>query len=631
MQTIEAKIGTQVIGSWTSDAVDDHDMVDTVDGDADDYEEISSPSSEVLIEDRPSHMNSLFQNEWISTDSQRNTQLQHDRQLRTKTQILDEARSALQPLIPELEDVAALSNHFFSWLSILQELCPTTSLANSPEGILASYEDMKKPDVDPFRLACWLLALAITSMQLQQDVQSPASLIRSFQKRFNFAQAIQRTVDNHIMSHDSILGTVSGLETALMFLRLNLTRGALQKSWLGLRRVVAIAELIGLPRVSKLLQQRTAEGLPATDPNMVIKATLWESICALERVAGTLMTFPVATRIYSVAAQKPLVVNGAVQLATYWLKLSDIAIQVQDLDDLHACSTPDAEILAKVLALDSELRSLAWATPREWWAPVDKTTVDAGCLLRFQHYSITMRVHLPFTIRSDPRNQYVYSRMAGIEACEAVARAWCDLRQSMPIVIFFARPFDAQAFTAAVVLLLTHHGSKSRNNRTGDETDTSKQDLLERVSRIMEEKSKEPIGADFANQATIAMRSLKALLEGKSDPKTDSEGLLLKVPLLGTINIKRKVPAPEPSMPSQGYSQRTQQENMELLRPWPEGGQSTVSAGYSSTVPLVQTNTAPADNNQDTFSWFINADDEALFHENLMMEEFGFFNPWYPS
>lgn len=604
---------------------------DDADADADDYEETSSRSSEVLIEDRPSHMNSLFQNEWISTDTQHNTQMKLERQQRTKKQMLDEARSALQPLIPEPEEAAALSNHISSWLAILQDLCPTTSLANSQAGIIASYDDMKKPDVDPFRLACWLLALAITSMQLRQDVQSPTSLMRSFQKRSSFAQAIQRTVDNYIMSHDSILGTVPGLETALMFLRLNLTRGALQKSWLGLRRIVAIAELIGLPRVSRLLQQRTAEGLQTVDESMMTKATLWESICALERVAGTLMTFPVATRMYTVSPQRPLVVDGVVQPGTYWLKLSDIAIKIQDLDDLHACSTPDAEIYAKVLALDSELRSLAWATPREWWAPRNNPIPDAGYLLRFQQYSVTMRVHLPFTIRSDPRNQYVYSRMAGIEACEAVARSWCDFRRSMPIGIFFARPFDAQAFTAAVVLILTHHSSKSGNDRTGDATETSKQELLANVMKLMEDKSKEPIGSDFAAQAVIAMRSLKALLEGNSDPKTDSEGLILKVPLLGTINIRRKLPTTEPSMSSQGFPQETQPENMSFAHPWPEGVQSAVSAGQSSAAPLFQMNAAPEDNNQDTFSWFINADDEALFHENLMMEEFGFYNPWYPS
>jgi len=363
-----------------------------VEEDENDNDDTSSKASEVLIDDHGSHMNTLFQNEWISTDTTRNNQLQHDRQKKTTTQLLDKARDALQPLVPDEEEVATLSNHLTGLLSMLQELSPTTSLASSPEAMIACYPLMKAPEIDTFKLACWLMALAIASQQVRKEAYTPQNIPWVQRERLTFAEAVKRTVERHIMSHDSILGTVSGLETAMMFMRLNLSAGVLQKSWLGLRRIIAIAELIGLPRASRIVQIRAAEGTSVNDHIMVAKARLWESICSVERLAGTLMNFPITTRSHLLAPQQSLVLNGKVNAAAYWLMLSNIAIQVQELDDLQAALGAETELYARVIRLDNELQVLASSTPKDWWSPNTSTVVDSGRLLRFQHYCIAMRV-----------------------------------------------------------------------------------------------------------------------------------------------------------------------------------------------------------------------------------------------
>ncbi|KAJ9663342.1 hypothetical protein H2198_000859 [Neophaeococcomyces mojaviensis] len=590
------------------------------------------------MDDRGSHLNALFQNEWISTDTRHNIQLQHDRQRRTTKQLLDKARSALQTLIPSEEDTATLSNYVSVWLSILQELAPTTSLASSHEEMFASYSQMQEPNVDPFRLACWLLALAITSQLFQVDAYTPRSLAQTLQQRYNFAQAVQRTVENHIMSHDSIVGTVPGLETAMMFLRLNLTRGVLQKSWLGLRRIIAIAELIGLPRVSRLVQFRTTRDTPTVDQTMMAKAQLWESICTVERLAGTLMNFPIATRLYSISTKQPLVSNGKVHAATYWLMLSNIAIQIQDLDDLQASPGAESELYAKILRLDSELRILASATPKSWWLTKTSAKIDAGGLIQFQHYCITMRVHLPFAVRSDPSDQYAYSRLAGIEACEAVARFWCELRRLMPFGIFFSRPLDAQVFTAAVVLLLSSHSARSKAISAPDRTgrsDVNTTELLSQVMQLMEEKSKDAVGSDVAQQALTTLRSLSDLLEGDNGYLKYPDGLTVKVPLLGTIQIRRKsgnrandrgfhTTTANAFPPSEVHSL-----HVAPLTQIPTGWESTTE--NPPTVQTTSTNDVANEIENDMFSWIINNDNEALFQENLMFEDYDLLNQWQPS
>lgn len=606
--------------SSIGDLQQDVEFDDKQDDEQDDSDDASSITSEIILQDRPSHLTPLFQNELISTDTQRNVEIQYMQQRRMMDQRLETARKALQPLIPTPEQLELLGSHVFSWLTLLQDLAPVKSLPLSQQDIIASYPSMKEPDVDPLRLGCWLLVLAVTALQLPPQSAASMTLEKDFQTAF--PQAVQRAVETHIISHDSLCGTITGLETCLMHLRLSLVKGTIQKTWLALRRTISIAELIGLPRASKLLQQWPTNGAYPIDPHTVTKAKLWEGICSVERLAGTLMHFPIATRHYTVTSSQPLVSNGAVNPAAFWIRLGNIAVQLGDLDDLASIPGCETELYAQVLRLDNEARLLASETPKSWWSQPCMDTITSQDTIKFQFHCIKMRIHLPFVVRTDVQGRYTFSRLAGVDACRSLLAAWCDVRQLLPPGIFFSRPFDAQAFTAAVVLLLDSYNSEASSTYMSGPMNSYRDDteaLLNRVVRIMDERAQDPIGYEYAQQAAIALRALMSLLNGNN---SESNEITAKIPSLGTITVRRNLDKPANTAnvanSTPGYGQNAVMATSQYPMTYQAPGYSMPGMGMPNNAEPPQFSSTSVD---DVFSWVINPNDELLFHENLMFED----------
>jgi len=156
----------------------------------DDNGEESSSTSEVVAEDRPSHLCSLFQNDMLSIDTQATVRDLNERPSKTAVASLDAARIMLHRLMPPKEDIYAVSAHVSRWHRVLHEVLPLTTLPKSRQDLLSSYETVTQPNADTMALAAWLLGVATISQQMPQEAHSPDGVARSFQKRFNFARVV---------------------------------------------------------------------------------------------------------------------------------------------------------------------------------------------------------------------------------------------------------------------------------------------------------------------------------------------------------------------------------------------------------------------------------------------------------
>lgn len=385
--------------------------------------------------------------------------------------------------------------------------------------------------------------------------------------------------------------------------------GHLHKTWLTLRKVIAVAELIGLPRAARQsAAQDVIDGSKVAfhDP----KAALWVSICTVERVASILHNFPCATQRYVGTMNQPLILNGVVYPPTFLLRLSNLAIRIQELDELNFSTHSGIDIYAAVLKLDSDWRQLEAEVPRHWWTLPGQ--IGTSHLLQFWHSCIGMRMHLPLMLRRDPREEYSYSRHAGLQACRRVAELWEILRRDLPSGFFFCRVIDLQAFTAGIVLMLSRERAH-RARGAGAKTEVAEMQLtVERMVELMEEKSKDPVGSDIAGEAAAGMRSLAALLAEDGSGGT----LKLTVPLLGKVHIRRNPPA-QPAPPQEQPADQAWQS--QLVPPM-----STENKFYNFPVM----NESPLSNglgSQDPFSWFIEDDHENMFQNNLMAEDLGIY------
>lgn len=400
----------------------------------------------------------------------------------------------------------------------------------------------------------------------------------------------------------------------------HVSRGSFQRAWVRLRHVISIAELMGLPKASRIAQLHK-DVVTEEDEKQLHIAQLWEMICTTERLLGLISNLPPSTKRYHQPKDEPLSIGDVVQPRVYLSRLTDIAARIHDLDDMNAAQGPSTELYTSALDLDRELRALSSQTPRSWWAG-DTEQARPDNLVQFLHYAITMRVHLPFTIRQHSGEEYFYSRLACMNACESVAQRYQFLRLNFPPGIFLSGILDLQVFTATVILLLTSH-SLPPMDRLALRIETENiQSVVAQVIKVMCERCNETPGSGFAQTGATTLSSLNKLLQ-QEDATAHVPELSLNVPLLGNLHIRRNIP------PARKAGNHRSSQTI------PELGSSKPFENpfhHDESTPSLSTNTdvipmTPQDDWQwDNFSWSIENNHENLFQDMVMADDFDQFS-----
>lgn len=399
-----------------------------------------------------------------------------------------------------------------------------------------------------------------------------------------------------------------------------LSLGNFRKAWIRLRHLIAIAELLGLSKAPQNMQPGSLAGLREDD---IKRVQLWEFMCSADRLLGMIINRPPITRRFAQPHAQPLIVNGVLQIQLYLKRLTDITTKFYVLDDV---STPEAsaQAYASALELDRELRMLASQAPKSWWE-TDSDSVKSKHLCQYLHYYFMMRVHLPFTMVQNPGDENMYSRLTCMEACEAVARRYESLRQMLPSGIFLSPIMDLLALTATVVLLLTSHSEPASDRIDFLADQVRVQGIAAKVLKVMEDKSRDAAGSNFARQGAITIRSLGALLQQK-EGEFRSDHLNVTVPLLGNISVRRNIDRHQ-APPIEAQQQAQGLPNVGLWKPTDLPSSQPFDAGVLSQGQFPATTMPTQGNVQwNPLSWSI----EDTINENLFQDVFMTDNtdPW---
>ncbi|KAL4879938.1 major facilitator superfamily domain-containing protein [Aspergillus karnatakaensis] len=609
VNTIEVKLG----GNASM-----QDATHTPDSDDSDGE---STASEILIADEPSQLRSLFQNDWLSVDSHRRNEQLQERRVKASAHLLESLRPALQKLIPSKEETAEMLICTYDWLGMLHCMLPQPSIPSSNKEMLDQHDEMCQPDVDVVVLSSWLLAVAITAQQFPHADEHQEAWLENAQRRMEFARVVSDTVENLVMTHDRLVGTLQGLGMCLHFVRLQMSRGNPQKGWLKLRHAVALAELMGLPKAAQLARFKKANGVP-DEAVWSEKVQLWDLMCTIDRMAGMLINLPPYTRRYPARTSPALIVDGIVQPSVYVSRLVDITPKIHDLEELSATEGTSTKLYTSALEIAREARDLASQTPKSWWIinPGDELKPDH--IVQFVHYCIVMKAHLPVAIRQDRSEEYLYSRLACMDACESVAGRYQFLRTNLPTGFFTLRLLDLQAFAAMVLLLLTSHTPPSPDQRSFKIDKTRLERVVTQVIELMEQKSKEGAGSDFAERGATTLRALRNLLQQEHNDSARVQELTVNVPLLGKIHIRRNLPTTQPAQPQSQVPPKAAPQ----LSGW-QTSEPTVIPGFNRQPAmanfrqdaLLAGQTRP-EMQWDYLSWSIDETSDNLFQDALMTD-----------
>lgn len=375
---------------------------------------------------------------------------------------------------------------------------------------------------------------------------------------------------------------------------------------------------MGLPRAVQAVQLNRIKGADE-DERQSQRAQLWESICLADRIFAMILNLPPGTRGYQQTHHGELIISGVVQPRAYLRRLTDITIKLQGLDDINTTQGFKAEFYASALNIDRELKELASQTPKSWWA-MDGEDVKADHIIQFLHLCTSIRVHLPFTMRQDPEEEYIYNRLACMDACKSVAQRYQFLRERLLPGIFLSRMLDLQAFTATVILLLTSHGTSPMDRLNVRSNKPQIDSIVAQVVKLLDEKSNDVAGSDFARQGVAAIRSLHTLLQ-QDDNARHVQELTLKVPLLGNVRVRRNIGTTQASKASNPWIPQTPPES----GLWKPNGQVIPQQSGHLPLPddaLVEPALQPQGEWQwDPLSWFVEDHGENFFQDTLMMED----------
>jgi hypothetical protein len=310
-----------------------------------------------------------------------------------------------------------------------------------------------------------------------------------------------------------------------------------RKMWIRLRRIIALAELIGLPRASKTLSAEAT-------PHHKSAAAIWESICVVDRLSGMMFNLPSATKSFPPLHASVMLDNGSVNLQAYISRLTEIALNVQDLDNTPSSEKPGVDQLAKVFAVDERLRSLAESTPVAWWTS-SATYMTAERLMQYWHHYFTVRTHLRLALADDESGRFRLHYNTCLVASQTMARRYIDLRPLLPAGFFACKTTDLQILTAAIYLTFDYSKVDAAAAQTHPQLNLSGI-LVEQLAEAMAMASQRA-GGEVAGKAVVAIRSLQLLING---PPSEKE-MTLNLPMLGKISVTRRA---KQAQPEQSYA-----------------------------------------------------------------------------
>ena len=177
-------------------------------------DDLDSNTSDVLSPSSPqSHLLQLFDNGLLASDGYGAEAPVQAALSFHKTQ----ESQALRTLLPSRDHMIGISAQASSWLYMYNSLFPTSNIFSSGEEMLSQYDKLQDSNANSFAIADLLLSVAITVQQKPNEMIDNEAGVKSSS---SFIKDVCDTVERIIISHDALAGTLEGIRTSLLFLRM---------------------------------------------------------------------------------------------------------------------------------------------------------------------------------------------------------------------------------------------------------------------------------------------------------------------------------------------------------------------------------------------------------------------------
>jgi hypothetical protein len=413
---------------------------------------------------------------------------------------------------------------------------------------LGKLAEIPSPETHPVFLAKKMLTLAAyihttSSKQLTGLSENPQTI----------KMRLAKTAIDLVTTNEELHGSIECLECIIQEALFQCNSGNLRRSWMTVRRAIAVAQLMGLHRSGNT-------PIPTLDPNTKVNPhNTWFRIVYLDRFISLLLGMPlgsVDTRIDSDTALAGDTQSGRLQRTHAVVAARIIERSERDLLPQDFSTAQD---------IDAVLLKAARELPDKFWLPPDffdlQPNIGEGfwktmrLVDHMYHYTLLQILHLPYLLHHDhgAERNYEYSRMTCINASREILTRYVTFRGFQPS-LFCCRPAHFFALTASMVLILAHIDSRRRqwtvnylaHQRVGDRA------TVEQALTSMELFGKSDGDIMSGNSAVLLRRMLDLEAKAAQSEETlhsqdrqnheksqgdESDLLRIVIPYFGTIKI----------------------------------------------------------------------------------------------
>ncbi|KAI1081233.1 hypothetical protein F5B20DRAFT_79912 [Whalleya microplaca] len=387
----------------------------------------------------------------------------------------------------------------------------------------------------PALLAKRLMQL-VNCMQQLQPASFPQNLVSKEPIRTQMSKFVS-VVSDLVVSNDDLVGSVEGLESMYLVALYHANAGNLRKGWLVLRRLISVAQLMGLDKLGdKPLKSVDPKSLPSARTGA---RTLWFRINFSDRFLSLLLGLPAASDDNSFAGPENSANDEPVE------RLEKFHTVIMGAIIKRNYNKSDSAFSA-TQSIDCDLEIAAKSMDTPWWQAV---TVNANAtlsermqsylhiMMQMNHHHLLILLHLPYMMRDHKERRWDYSKTVCLSSSRELLRTFFFWRR-LNNAASACRHTDYGALTAAMTLLLGYLDPKfrSRDEQTNRQREADR-NLVQEVKDRMQ---------DIADRNTDKLARESADIIGRLLPLMDvnltaRDGIdapvRLDIPYVGTINI----------------------------------------------------------------------------------------------
>ncbi|XXH03586.1 hypothetical protein Hte_009991 [Hypoxylon texense] len=345
---------------------------------------------------------------------------------------------------------------------------------NGPADAPSCVSEVPPVTSHPALLAKRLMQLT-NCMQKMSPNLVPPKLVSKEPLRVQMSRFVS-VVSDLVAYNDDLVGSVEGLETLYLVVLYHANAGNLRKSWLALRRTLAVAQLMGVDRWPDDKPLKSVD--PRSDPSTRTRACfLWYHINFSDRYLSLLLGLPAGCDDDSFAEPERMARNTPIERLEKLHTVITGAIIKRNASSNKQTAAADAAF-GTTQAIDCDLEMAAKSMGPEWWQPVvlpDPATASPAELVRahghvmmqMNHHHLLILLHLPYMMRDPKERRWDYSKTTCLHASRSLLRAYLVFRH-LTDAASACRHTDYGALTAAMTLLLGYLDPKLRARARDD-------------------------------------------------------------------------------------------------------------------------------------------------------------------